>query len=66
MFTIIEKATENGKNIDELKKSLSITSPLGKKYNYEKAMNLANLQGLLKPDGDLNQKMFKIDRVFKK
>jgi hypothetical protein len=43
----------------EMAKSFSIVSPLGKKYPYLEAKKMAEAQGLLTVDGQINSREFK-------
>lgn len=66
MWNAIKKGTESGKRTKEdMMKSMSILCPIkdpygyDKVYRYEDAKRMAENQGLLSADGQLNSKEFK-------
>lgn len=62
MWNMIRKGVENGK---DLTKQLSIVSPIKdrngdvKVYSYAEATRMAENQGLLTPDGQINSREFR-------
>ena len=59
MFNQIRKALEAGKNTDEMTRRFTITSPVGRVYDYDRATQLATDQGLLTLEGTINSREFK-------
>lgn len=65
MFSIVRKATETkGANVPEVMRSLSIQGPPNlrgerRTYSYTTATQMAQDQGLLTTDGQINSKEFK-------
>ena len=59
MFFAFKTGLKQKKNPIDMGKQFSIKSPLGKRYSYSEATELAESQGLLSPDGQLNNKEFK-------
>lgn len=68
MHAHVEDALKNGKIITEVTKHLKITSPVKtihgdlRVYSYYSAREMAKNQGLLTPEGKINQKEFKRSR----
>lgn len=59
LFNTMKKGVEKGRSFSEMEKEMFIVSPLGRTYNYLRAKELAEQQGLLTPDGSINSREFK-------
>lgn len=53
---------EVSRPITEMTKSLSIIAPTGRVYSFFAACELARMEDLLKPDGEINSREFKKPR----
>lgn len=59
MYFALQKAVKAGKSAAELTKKYTITAKTGKVYSYAKATELATTQGVLTPEGTLDNREFK-------
>lgn len=65
MWNTLRKGVEKGRKRDDMIKQMSIISPIKdrngdvKKYSYATATEMAQDQGLLTPDGQINSREFR-------